>query len=144
MNMPWGLLHPGLQTVLDTALDPVVVMDTHGHVIGWNTHSEAAFGWSWDEARGRRLSEMIIPPIHRAAHEQGLGHYLSTGEGPVLDHRIEVTALHRSGIEIPVELSITASEQFGDKLFIGFIRDITERKAEAERQHASCRRASIG
>ena len=41
MNMPWGLLHPGLQTVLDTALDPVVVMDTDGMVIGWNVHSEA-------------------------------------------------------------------------------------------------------
>ncbi len=39
MNMPWGLIHPGLQTVLDTALDPVIVMDTGGTVIGWNSYS---------------------------------------------------------------------------------------------------------
>ena len=134
MNMPWGLLHAGLQTVLDTALDPVVVMDTDGMVIGWNAHAEAAFGWSWEEARDQRLSEMVIPHIHREAHEKGLKHYLATGDGPVLDKRIEVNALHRNGTEMSVELSITASEQFGDKLFIGFIRDITERKAEAERQ----------
>lgn len=134
MNLPWGLLHPGLQTVLDTALDPVVVMDTDGLVIGWNSHSETAFGWTWEEARDRRLSDMIIPPAFREAHEKGLSHYLATGEGPVLNSRIEVTALRRDGSEIPVELSITASEQFGDKLFIGFIRDISERKAEAERQ----------
>lgn len=134
MNIPWGLLHPGLQTVLDTALDPVVVMDTSGVVIGWNAHSEACFGWSWEEARDQRLSDLIIPPSVRAAHEQGLSHYLATGEGPVLDRRIEVTALRRDGSEMPVELSITASEQFGDKLFIGFIRDISELKAESERQ----------
>ncbi len=134
MNLSWGLLHAGLQTVLDTALDPVVVMNTDGQVIGWNDHSEKCFGWSWDEVRGQRLSDTIIPPDLRDAHERGLAHYLATGEGPVLDHRIEVQALHRDGSEVPVELSITASEQFGDKLFIGFIRDITDRKVEAERQ----------
>ena len=134
MNLAWGLLHAGLQTVLDTALDAVVVMDTKGMVIGWNAHSEACFGWSWDEARGQRLSDMIIPVELRAAHEAGLGHYLATGEGPVLGNRIEVPALHRDGRTIPVELSITASEQFGGKLFIGFIRDISERKEEADRQ----------
>ncbi|MEP7316382.1 MAG: HWE histidine kinase domain-containing protein [Sphingomicrobium sp.] len=132
--MPWGLLHPGLQTVLDTALDPVVVMDTDGMVIGWNAYAEASFGWTSEEARGQKLSEMVIPHIHREAHEKGLTHYLATGEGPVLNKRIEISALHRTGVEMPVELSITASEQFGEKLFIGFIRDITERKAEVERQ----------
>ena len=134
MNLPWGLLHAGLQTVLDTALDSVVVMDTDGMVIGWNGHSERLFGWSWEEARDQRLSDMIIPDALRPAHEKGLAHYLATGEGPVLDTRIEVPALHRDGSELAVELSITASEQFGDKLFIGFIRDISERKAETERQ----------
>lgn len=134
MNMPWGPLHPGLQTVLDTALDAVVVMDTGGIVIGWNSCSEASFGWSSEEALGRRLSDMIIPPEHREAHENGLAHYLATGDGPVLDNRIDISALKRDGSEFPVELSITASEQFGEKLFIGFIRDISERKAEAERQ----------
>ena len=132
--MPWGRLHPGLQTVLDTALDPVVVMDVDGVVIGWNDHAEAAFGWSFAEAEGQRLSEMVIPHIHRAAHETGLKHYLATGEGPVLNKRIEVPALHRNGIEIPVELSITASKQFGEQLFIGFIRDISKQRAEADRQ----------
>ena len=134
MNLSWGLLHAGLQTVLDTALDPVVVMDTEGIVIGWNGRSEACFGWSWDEVRGRRLSDLIIPPEYRIAHENGLAHYLATGEGPVLDHRIEISALDRDGRHFPVELSITASEQFGGRLFIGFLRDISDRKDEADRQ----------
>jgi len=134
MNMPWGLLHPGLQTVLDTALDAVVVMDIDGMVIGWNGHSETTFGWTWDEVRGRRLSEIIIPLALRASHENGITHYLATGEAPVLDKRIEVSAMRRDVSEISVELSVTASEQFGEKLFIGFVRDISERQAESERQ----------
>ena len=134
MNLSWGLLHAGLQTVLDTALDPVVVMDTQGMVIGWNQRSEKCFGWSWDEVRGQPLSDLIIPPEFRMAHERGLSHYLATGESTVLNSRIEVSALHRDGRQVPVELSITASEQFDGKLFIGFLRDISDRKEEADRQ----------
>jgi PAS domain S-box-containing protein len=134
MNMSWGMLHAGLQSVLDTALDPVVVMNLDGNIIGWNDHAAASFGWSWDEARGQRLSEMIIPPDFRAAHERGLQKFLASGEGPVLGRRIEVTAINRAGEEFPIELSVSPSDQFGERLFIGFLRDISERRAEAERQ----------
>jgi PAS domain S-box-containing protein len=133
MNLFGGLLHPGLASVLDTALDAVCVMNSSGTVTGWNRHAANLFGWSSDEAVGRRLSELIIPPKLREAHERGLAHYLATGEGPVLDRRIEVTALNANGDELSVELSITASEQFGDLLFIGFVRDISERKSTTER-----------
>lgn len=134
MNLNWGLLHAGLQSVLDTALDAVVVMAEDGRVIGWNGIAERSFGWTAEEAVGARLSELIIPPQYREAHERGLSHFLATGEGPVLNHRIEISALHRDGSEMPVELSITASTQFGERLFVGFLRDISERIAQAERQ----------
>ena len=134
MNLAVGHLHAGLQSVLDTALDAVVVMGIDGQILGWNAIAERSFGWSSDEARGRQLSDLIIPHHLREAHERGLRHYRATGEGPVLDRHIEITALHRDGREFPVELSITASEQFGGRLFIGFVRDITERADMAERQ----------
>lgn len=134
MNLSWGLLHAGLQSVLDTALDAVVVMSEDGRVIGWNAIAEHSFGWTSEEALGAQLSDLIIPGQHRQAHERGLTHYLATGEGPVLNRHIEITALHRQGHEVPVELSITASTQFGERLFVGFLRDISGRKAEAERQ----------
>ena len=127
-------LHRGLQAVLDTALDAVIVMDTADRVIGWNQRAVRTFGWSEIEAVGSRRSNLIIPERYRASHERGLAHYLGTGEGPLLDRRIEVTALDRQGHELPVELSITCSQEFGDKLFVGFIRDISDRRAVAERQ----------
>jgi len=128
------LLHAGLQSLLDTALDAVVIMSDEGMVIGWNGIAESTFGWSEHEAMSARLSDLIIPERFRAAHEKGLRHYLATGEGPVLDPRIEIHAVRRDGSEFPIELSITATEQFGTSLFVGFLRDISERHALAERQ----------
>jgi PAS domain S-box-containing protein len=134
MNLPASSLHRGLQSVLDTALDPVVVMDLAGHIIGWNGHAEVGFGWKAEEVIGKRLSETIIPPSFRSAHEQGLSHYKATGEAPVLNRRIEVSAVDRHGREFPIELSVAPTSQFGEKLFIGFLRDISERHEKAERQ----------
>ena len=134
MDLAGGRLHAGLASVLDTALDAVCVMDERGTVVGWNDHAAAIFGWSHEEAIGQRLSELIIPASLRGAHEKGLANYIATREAKVLNQRIDVTAVNRAQDEFPVELSITASEQFGPPLFIGFIRDISDRREVAERQ----------
>ena len=132
----------GLAAVMKTALDAVIVMRSDGCVAGWSDKAERTFGWTRDEALGRRLSELIIPPEYREAHEKGLAHFLATGEGPVLDRHIEIKGIDRAGRELPVELSVTCSEQFGEKLFIGFLRDITERQEAASRQERMLRELS--
>lgn len=80
------------------------------------------------------MSELIIPVQHREAHEMGLAKFLATGEGPVLDQHIEITAIRRDGLEFPIELSITFSEEFGQPVFLGFLRDISERQEAHRRQ----------
>ncbi|WP_233503435.1 sensor histidine kinase [Sphingomonas psychrotolerans] len=120
--------------MLKTALDAVIVMRLDGTIAGWNDVAERCFGWSFDEANGQRMSELIIPPRFRDAHECGLTHYLATGEGPVLDKHIEIHALHRDGRELPIELSITRTSQFGKPVFLGFLRDISDRREAARRQ----------
>ena len=75
--------------LFDTALDAIVTMDAEGTVTGWNAQAEATFGWSAEEAIGRRLSETVIPHDDRAGHERGLERFLATGEG-VLSQRIEI------------------------------------------------------
>lgn len=125
----------GINAVLKTALDGVIVMDTRGVVRGWNDRAEQKFGFTAAEAKGRRMSELIIPERYREAHEVGLARFLATGEGPVLDKLIEIEALCADGREIPVELSITYTEHFGEPLFLGFLRDVSARR-EAERTQA--------
>jgi PAS domain S-box-containing protein len=89
------------------------------------------FGWSRAEAIGLRMSETIIPPRYRERHEKGLKKFLETGSGPVLNKRIEITALTHGGREFPVELAISPAKVGGEWTFSAFIRDLTERK-EAE------------
>jgi PAS domain S-box-containing protein len=81
--------------IVESALDAVITMNTQGLITGWNPQAETIFGWSREDAIHRRLAETIIPPQYREAHHQGLQHFLATGEGPVLNKRIEITALHR-------------------------------------------------
>lgn len=123
-----------LDAVLLTALDAVIVMYLDGTIAGWNPVAQRVFGWSYEEACGCRMSKLIIPAQHRDAHEQGLSRFLSTGEGPVLDQHIEITALRRDGLEFPIELSITFTKHFGKPVFLGFLRDISERQEFHRRQ----------
>ena len=126
MDLPYQ--HPTLQLVLETALDAVVVMDSKGLVLDWNFQAEKIFGWSRAEVIGREMGQFIIPPRYRDAHTKGLRTYLETGEGPVLRKRIEISGLHKSGAEFPVELSISPVLSDDQPLFLGFLRDITDRR----------------
>ena len=118
------------------ALDAVITIDIQGRITSWNPQAERLFGWAQAEVLGRLLSETIIPPTYREAHERGLARFRATGEGPVLGRRIELTALHRNGTEFPVELAITPMRSGKTVLFSAFLRDITEAKRaeEARRQ----------
>ncbi len=118
--------------ILASALDAIVGMDHQGRITEFNLAAEKTFGYTRGEVLGRLLAEVIVPPAMRERHRAGLARYLATGEGPVLDKRIELTALRRDGCEIPVELAIMRVGSKTPPSFIGFIRDLSERKrAEA-------------
>lgn len=126
-----------IRKILDIALDAVVTIDDRGAVTGWNPQAEQIFGWKSAEVIGQSLTNTIIPPRYREAHERGLRRYAQTGTGSVLNKRIEITALDRTGREFPIELSITPMHLDGKTIFSAFLRDITERKqAEDELRRA--------
>jgi PAS domain S-box-containing protein len=129
-----------LRIVLGTVLDAVVVIDAEGAVTGWNAVAERVFGWTADEAVGRNLNELIVPAKHREAHLSGMHRYQRTGEARVLNRRIEISALDKAGREFPIELSITPAPAGTGAAFIGFMRDISERReAEAALRDARSR-----
>jgi len=123
--------------MLDEALDAVVTMDADGVATGWNKQAELIFGWTRQDAVGRRLSDLIIPAQHRDAHERGLRHFLMTGKSTMLNRRIEMTAVARDGREFPVELSVTPLQFDQTWTFSAFIRDISEKKRAEEALRAS-------
>src|SRR5687768_4300838 len=123
--------------IMNAALDAIICIDIKGSVTVWNSKAETMFGWDEKEMIGKKLTETIIPERYRESHKKGFNHYLQTGEGPVLNKLIEVTALHQSGKEFPVELAIVPIKRSGDDFFCAFIRDITLRKKGEEKlQHS--------
>jgi PAS domain S-box-containing protein len=123
-----------IRAIIEMSLEAVITMDASGAITGWNPQAERVFGWARSEALGRSLAETIVPERDREAHRRGLQHFLATGTGPILNKRIEVTALHRDGREFPVELTISAAQLGSTVLFSGFVRDLTEVKRAERRQ----------
>lgn len=120
-------LSADLRLVLETALDAVVVMNSDGGVVEWNDRAVETFGWLRSEALGRPLAQLMIPAAFQNAHNRGLQKFRETGEGPFLRKRVEVTGMRKSGEEFPVELSISPVEDGDTVLFVGRLRDISER-----------------
>jgi PAS domain S-box-containing protein len=111
-----------------SALDCIITIDHEGRVIEFNPAAERTFGYRKDEVLGKELASLIIPPSMRDQHRQGLAHYLATGEGPVLDRRLEMIGIRSDGMELPVELTVTRILADDPPIFTAHLRDITERK----------------
>lgn len=122
------------RALIEFAYDAFIGMSTEGKITDWNRQAEKTFGWSRDEVLGRKLSDVIIPERYREAHRKGLARYLATGVGPVLNKRVEVTACHRLGHEVPVELTIYPIQQGEGILFGAFLHDISEQKRNTQIQ----------
>ncbi len=126
------------QQVLETALDAVIGVDHHDHIIDWNIRAETIFGWKSGDVMGKRMRELIIPERFRADHLRGMQHYVQTGASRILNRRIEVVAVRKNGSEFPAELSVTPIRTSGGYKFYSFLRDLTERhRSERELQMKS-------
>ncbi len=112
-------------------------MDHAGRVLEFNPAAERVFGYRRDDAIGREMGDLIVPPELRDAHRAGLARYLDTGEPHVLDQRIELEAMKADGSRIPVELTITRIPVDGPPVFTGQLRDITDRRRQEAELKAS-------
>ncbi|MES2951229.1 MAG: ATP-binding protein [Pseudomonadota bacterium] len=123
-----------LQGIVDTALDAVIRVNAVGSIVGWNTQAQLIFGWAPEQALGQPLHQTIIPEQHRDAHLRGMARYMAGATSRVIDRRIEITALHQSGREFPIELAITRVmlDDPAKFEFCAFIRDITQRRQAEE------------
>lgn len=123
------------QILVNSALDAVVSMDQEGKVIDWNPQAEVIFGYSSEQAMGREVADLIVPPAHREAHRQGMARFVATGTPTIMGKRIEIQGMRSDGSEFPVELTLLALIQNEEQFFSAYIRDITERKKSEEAIH---------
>ena len=121
------------RAILEAALDAVISIDQYARVTYVNSAFERTFGFRAEEVMGRDLAETIVPPSLREAHRRGLARYLETGQGTILDRRIEMSALRADGTEFAAEVAVTRTGLPGEAAFTAYVRDITDRqRAEQE------------
>jgi PAS domain S-box-containing protein len=122
-----------LQTIFNEAPDALIVINDEGNIIRWNPQAEKIFGWSLMEVMGKPMHTLIIPEKYRESHVKGFHNFLTTGEGPIINKTIEITALNKKNVEFDVELTVSPATTLGKYIFIAFIKDISLRK-EMENQ----------
>ena len=131
--------------IIDSSLDAVVTMDMGGLITSWNPQAVSIFGWSVGEVIGRKMSEVIIPPAYREAHERGHRQLIKTGEARVLNRRLELSAMRQDGAEFPIELTIAKFMVAGQTQFSAFIRDVSVLKeSESKLARASDLLGAVG
>jgi PAS domain S-box-containing protein len=119
--------------IMNSAMDAIICIDTKGDVIFWNPESENIFGWKENEIMGQKLSNYIIPENFRSKHDNGMEHYMKSGEAKMFNNMVELSAVNKNGETFPIELTVIPIKQGNEEFFCAFIRDITQRKISEER-----------
>lgn len=121
-----------LLSVLDTAVDGIVVIDDRARVLVFNKACEILFGYPATAVVGRNIS-MLMPPEFSEGHDAAISHYLRTGQRRIIGIGREVRARHLDGTVFPIELSVGEATTPDGPQFIGIIRDLRQRKAVEQR-----------
>ncbi|MDG1582463.1 PAS domain S-box protein [Pseudomonas sp. GOM6] len=131
-----------LRAILETAVDGVVTIDDRGVIEGMNAAAAKLYGWNREELLGRHI-DTVIPESYRQGIANYLPQLLNAGESEIIGGSREVELLRKDGSELPIRLAIGRAKLPDRTLFVGFISDISERKAmekalrESEQQYRS-------
>ena len=121
-----------LRGILSTLSDSVITIDERGVIQSANPATETVFGYKVREVIGKNVG-ILMPESEDDHHDDYISEHLRTGEGRVIGQVVEREARHKEGHTFPIDISVTKLRRGEHWLFIGVIRDITERK-EAERR----------
>ncbi len=117
--------------VAETASDAFVTINSESRIVFVNAAAETIFGYTRAEMLGQELT-LLMPEGLREAHKEALRRYVETGQRHLNGRSLQLAGLHKSGAEIPLEISLSALVKDGEPLFVGIIRDVTERKRAQE------------
>jgi two-component system sensor kinase FixL len=123
-----------LRSILETVPDAMVVIDEAGTIQIFSSAAERLFGFTSDEVRGQNV-RMLMPPPYREQHDSYLARYRRTGERRIIGIGRVVVGRRKDGSTFPMELSVGETSRTGQRLFTGFVRDLTERQANERRLH---------
>jgi len=116
-----------IQVISDNVLDAIVTIDTSATIIACNASCERIFGWEMHEMIGKNVNMLMPEPFH-GEHDTYVRNYVQGGPPQIIGLEREVTAVRRDGSPIPIEIGVTEMRFEKDRLFVGILRDISERQ----------------
>jgi PAS domain S-box-containing protein len=116
-----------IRTIIENAADGIIVIGEDGVVQSFSPAAEQVFGYAAEEVTGKKVN-MLMPEPMRSEHDDYLKRYFETGEKRVVGRNREVVGLRKDGIEFPMELAVGEAVLGNKHIFVGIVRDITERK----------------
>ncbi|MCX6073210.1 MAG: PAS domain S-box protein [Campylobacterales bacterium] len=126
-----------LLNVTSSVQDAIIMIDNDGKIICWNEAAHRITGYLKEEVMGRELHRFLAPEQFYADYEKGFANFRTTGEWAAIGKPLELTALHKEGYEIPIELSLSALKLNGLWCAVAILRDISERKNSELKLRAS-------
>lgn len=115
------------QAILDNVIDGIITIDEVGNVASLNRAAERIFGFAPAEVLGQNIKMLMPEPFH-TEHDSYLSSFRATGVERIIGIGHEVVGLRKDGNTFPMDLSVSEISHAGKRMFVGLMRDITERK----------------
>jgi two-component system, LuxR family, sensor kinase FixL len=131
------------RSIIESAVDGIVVIDSRGHIEAFNPWAERLFGYAEAEVVGRNVN-MLMPLPYREEHDGYLSHYLTTGIPRIIGSGREVTGRRRDGTTFPVHLSVGEMVVDGERKFTGILHDLSARVRMEEQLREQAAMARLG
>jgi len=129
--------------LLAIAPDAIVFTDAGGVIASVNPAAEQLFGYTAAELIGRNVS-VLMTCGDEQQHDEYLRRYLATGEPRIIGTTRDVTARHKDGRDLPVQLSVGEAELEGRRMFVGILRDLRERRHLEQQLHQAQKMDAVG
>ncbi len=116
-----------LNAIMDSAVDAIIVIDSHGTVQTVNPATQRLFGYAPEQVIGQNV-KMLMPPPFREEHDSYIGNYLESGTAKIIGIGREVVGRRQDGSVFPIHLAVSQITIDDQILFAGIIRDISDLK----------------
>jgi PAS domain S-box-containing protein len=115
-----------LNSTLDNVVDAIITINESGSIESWSKGAERLFGYTTEEILHRSVKNLVADP-QAFVLDVSLRSHMSTGEQRAHGQRRQIEALHKEGHKIPVDLGLSEMYIGSRRLFVGIMRDISER-----------------
>jgi two-component system sensor kinase FixL len=131
------------RAIIESAVDGIIVIDTHGRIEAFNPGAKRLFGYTEEEVRGRNV-DILMPSPYREEHDTYLSRYLATGRAKIIGIGREVTGRRKDGTTFPLHLSVGQIMLGGERKFTGILHDLSARVRMEEQLREQAALAKLG